>query len=181
MQYTFFYIKEGDNSLVIDANELFEIDKIDDDVVLDSASDLLLNINKTNNDYLYIKGECTARIKLLCDKCAEDYYDEFDIELDNIFHLGYLPDNDLNDIIIIDEKAHEFDLSEYFRESILLSVPFIKKCSENCKGMCSDCGANLNKKTCKCSQESEDTNEKAIDPRWAKLAEIAKKMKEENK
>ncbi len=176
-------LKEGDNSLTIDADELFEIDKIDDDIDLDSASDLSLNINRTSNDYLYVKGECSARLKLVCDKCAEDFYQEFDIELDSIFHLGYLEDNSLNDIIIVDEKSHELDLSDNFRESILVSVPFIKSCSENCKGICSDCGTNLNKNTCKCSHEddSDKTSEKAIDPRWAKLAEISKKMKEEEK
>ena len=179
-------LKEGSNSLVIDADELFEIDKIDkDSITLDSVSDLSLNINRTNNDYLYVKGECTAKLKLICDKCAEYYFKEFDLELDDIFHLGYLPDNSLNDIIIIDEKAQVLDLSEIFREAILVSVPFIKKCSENCKGMCSDCGVNLNKNDCTCSskqnsdKDNEETNGKSIDPRWAKLAELSKKMKKE--
>jgi len=170
-------LKEGDNNLTIDAEKLFEIDKLDEDIELDSVSDLSLNINKTSNDYLYVKGECTAKLKLACDKCAENFYQEFDIELDYIFHLGFLDDNSLNDIIIIDEKSQELDLSENFRESILISVPFIKKCSDDCKGVCSDCGTNLNKKTCECSQEQD--SEKSIDPRWVKLAELSKKMKEE--
>ncbi|MBR3961677.1 MAG: DUF177 domain-containing protein, partial [Clostridia bacterium] len=38
-------------------------------------------------------------------------------------------------------------------------------CSEDCRGLCSNCGANLNGGDCGC-------NVKQIDPRLAKLAEL---------
>ena len=43
-------------------------------------------------------------------------------------------------------------------------------CSEDCKGLCQHCGADLNEGDCGCSQEN-------IDPRWAALVDIIEKDK----
>ena len=45
-------------------------------------------------------------------------------------------------------------------------------CKEDCKGLCQECGANLNRETCSCSQIANDEDE--IDPRFAKLKDIFK-------
>lgn len=41
------------------------------------------------------------------------------------------------------------------RESLLLELPSITHCSEDCKGLCPVCGANLNEGPCKCSEKEE--------------------------
>ena len=40
-------------------------------------------------------------------------------------------------------------------------------CSEDCKGLCSTCGADLNEGECGCSKGN-------IDPRWSQLLDIMK-------
>ena len=56
------------------------------------------------------------------------------------------------------------------RRSILFSLPMKVVCSEDCKGLCQHCGADLNEGDCGCSQEN-------IDPRWAALVDIMEKDK----
>ena len=51
----------------------------------------------------------------------------------------------------LEVEADEFaDLTEELRECIILSFPSNPLCSEDCKGLCPHCGADLNKGPCHC-------------------------------
>ncbi len=52
-------------------------------------------------------------------------------------------------------------------ERIQMAVPMKPLCSEDCKGLCVQCGQDLNVATCPC-------NEKTIDPRWEALQKLKK-------
>ncbi|MBN1225748.1 MAG: DUF177 domain-containing protein, partial [Deltaproteobacteria bacterium] len=65
-------------------------------------------------------------------------------------------------------KEGIIDLTEVVREQILLAVPMIPICKEDCKGLCPYCGQNLNQCKCVCAG-------KTIDPRWSKLQNLVSK------
>ncbi len=92
-----------------------------------------------------------------------------------LFGVVYVFSQNLDDtIIFIDNSEHIVEFDDYCRESIILSISDYSVCDENCKGICFECGTNLNKEECKCSRK------KSIDPRLQKLAEIADKMRKDN-
>jgi len=62
-------------------------------------------------------------------------------------------------------------LEDVLKEQILLAVPIRVLCSEDCLGLCPQCGQNRNVSPCNCV-------EKITDPRWAALAEIKEKLKQ---
>ena len=75
----------------------------------------------------------------------------------------------------IDTEVYEnqqIDLTQSVRDGILLAVPVICLCKENCKGICSQCGKNLNQGFCKC------TNESFVDPRLEALKVFKNKFVE---
>ena len=53
------------------------------------------------------------------------------------------------------------DLEPLARDAVLLGLPLAPLCSEDCRGLCPTCGANLNLERCACEAPS--------DPRWAAL------------
>jgi uncharacterized protein len=57
------------------------------------------------------------------------------------------------------------DLDPIVREQVLLALPMNAVCREDCKGLCAQCGQNLNEKQCGCEQ-------KVSDPRLAPLMNI---------
>lgn len=59
------------------------------------------------------------------------------------------------------------DLTYPLREQIVVSMPIRPLCRPDCKGLCSQCGANLNLGPCDCSEDS-------IDPRLAALKSLLK-------
>ena len=62
------------------------------------------------------------------------------------------------------------DIDDIVANNFLMNVEGKYLCSENCKGLCQHCGADLNEGDCGCSQEN-------IDPRWAALVDIMEKDK----
>lgn len=113
----------------------------------------------------------TGRIKLAgtraCTRCLTDIPTELDFE----FAADFTPASDdgpvevevaLDDLdeSVLSEDA--IDLAEVVREQILLELPDWPLCREDCKGLCSKCGADKNLIDCSCS-ESE------VDPRWEAL------------
>jgi DUF177 domain-containing protein len=126
---------------------------------------------KREGQKLKVDGRLETRIHVECDRCLELI--EFPIESE--FRLEYvtpqeyarleaaeLSDEDL-DLSVFDGDV--VDIDQIVEEQLLLAAPSQVLCQENCKGLCSECGANLNLGECGC-QKSE------IDPRWAELKKL---------
>lgn len=69
------------------------------------------------------------------------------------------------DVVLLDPGAKHLDLKERLREAVLLELPVRLYCREDCKGLCSHCGHNLNTGPCACVPEQ-------ADPRWAALGKL---------
>jgi uncharacterized protein len=55
------------------------------------------------------------------------------------------------------------------KEQILLALPVKQVCQPSCKGLCPQCGKNLNVESCDCVTSMPD-------PRWSALEDIRKKL-----
>ena len=66
-------------------------------------------------------------------------------------------------VSVFDGQA--IDVDEMVKEQILLAVPTRMLCREDCKGICPECGTDLNVGECKCVKDD-------IDPRWAALKNL---------
>jgi uncharacterized protein len=60
----------------------------------------------------------------------------------------------------------QLDLQAWARDSLALALPAQIVCSEDCLGLCPECGENLN------TAAPGHAHERAPDPRWAKLGEL---------
>ena len=75
---------------------------------------------------------------------------------------------------LVDEDLYEgkeIDLTPAVREQILLQIPSSPLCKDDCLGLCSRCGKDLNEGDCGCDRA-------AMDPRWAALKGIQLEKKE---
>ncbi len=66
-----------------------------------------------------------------------------------------------DDLLVLSPSQHEVDLSPWIRETVVLNEPMIVLCSESCRGLCPECGANRNREAC--------NHGEASDPRWDAL------------
>lgn len=50
----------------------------------------------------------------------------------------------------IDENQELLEVDEELREELLLALPMNPLCSADCRGLCPECGCDLNEKECSC-------------------------------
>jgi uncharacterized protein len=79
-----------------------------------------------------------------------------------------ISEKDIEKEIYEDERI---DLHGPIRDQILLEVPLILLCQENCKGLCPECGSDKNTDPCECEKYGE------IDPRFSVLQKLKDKLK----
>lgn len=114
-------------------------------------------------------------IKVGCSRCLE----KFDYLIMESCHLTLFPDEGEGGTeTAIEEEAVDksfyygdsLNLEEILREETALSLPFNPTCREECKGLCSSCGKNLNEGDCTC-------HEKVVDIRFELLKEFKTQKK----
>ncbi len=76
-----------------------------------------------------------------------------------------------SDIDVEYYTENKIDLSQPVYDQIMLSLPLVNLCGENCRGLCSQCGADLNKGKCACAGQD------SVDPRLAILKTLKNKIK----
>lgn len=134
--------------------------------------DFVFNCFLTGNRYkVQANGDIGGMIKMICDRCNIEY----DKRLYAKFNLTYLPMEfcpsekeehrlTAKDLDISYYKDDKIEIHEIIREQIYLMIPIKSLCKEDCKGLCSGCGVNLNYERCNCKEQ--------IDERWEKLREF---------
>jgi uncharacterized protein len=116
-------------------------------------------------DRIYqVTGQIEVEAKALCSRCLS----ATPISLNFVFSLKY------SDIVsesgeedIIPFFGDEIDLYPKILEEIVLNWPSQILCSSDCRGLCPNCGANMNTTDCKCKTDN-------IDPRFAVLKQLLK-------
>lgn len=99
-----------------------------------------------------------------CDRCLTET--EKTVKQEFIHTLALSAENEESDDIIV-VTGYALDLFSLVRDDILLELPIKHLCSDDCLGLCPQCGQNLNEGKCNCKKE-------AVDPRMAVLDELLK-------
>lgn len=98
-----------------------------------------------------------AALRCQCSRCLKPLVYPVNIEFIEREFIVDLPDRDIEpgeSIQYINEN-NEIVLDDMIREEILLHFPAAAVCSESCRGLCDQCGADLNEKTCECTHKTE--------------------------
>ena len=165
--------------MVIDLSEI--IRDIDAKIILDNDIDVestefmgeMFTFEKpmhikgtiTNNTKsLEFTGKVEGEMQVLCARCRKALTVPVNFDISEVIMQDNGEEID-EDVLVI--SGEEIDIYDVILNSFLMNVDGKYLCSEDCKGLCSKCGADLNLGECGC--ENDD-----IDPRWAKLAEIMK-------
>ncbi len=114
--------------------------------------------------------QASCNMRQECDRCMN----EFDKTLETDFRLTYFFDksetgNEQDDVHYINSEIDLIDFTDDTVQYLNLAVPMKTLCSEDCRGLCSGCGKNLNEEKCVCSGD-------VINPAWEKLLKLKGKL-----
>ncbi|MDX2183026.1 MAG: DUF177 domain-containing protein [Gemmatimonadaceae bacterium] len=113
---------------------------------------------------LYFSGQLTGEATAECRRCLADARVPVTDDVHLVFAEAGTEGADDPDVYPLDAQSGSLDLRPAVREQWLLAAPAYALCREDCKGLCSTCGADLNAGPCSC--------QKAPDPRWAALSKL---------
>ena len=165
----------GLNFDLLEDKEHFEINQ--SDCALTDGVKVCGKLTKIEREVCFA-GYVEAPLLVTCTRCLN----LFSLQVKNKVQAHFVPrakqsspgsEVEISETDIEEEVYEEGRIELYgpIRDQILLEVPLILLCQENCKGICPECGIDRNSDPCACEKYGE------IDPRFAVLQKLKDKLK----
>jgi uncharacterized protein len=103
-----------------------------------------------------VSGLVRARWVGECRRCATPLHGSLEVPVKERYLEGAPEDDEAYPL-----EGEQIDLGPMVRDAVVLELPLAPLCSEDCKGLCGQCGEDLNEGDCGCGDP--------VDPRWARL------------
>ena len=134
---------------------------------------LSIKIIKSGSE-IYINGKIGCGIELQCSRCLTP----FEYKIDSPLNIIFRPAGELDkegcyelqkeDLDIAFYRDNLLEIDDIINEQLALNIPMKPLCIDECRGICPECGSDLNKMLCKC-------RDKDIDERFKILERLIKK------
>jgi uncharacterized protein len=122
---------------------------------------LVFDVHKDQTRYRLV-GTIETTLEMACGRCLEP----FRLPVSVGFDLQYLPQTENrgegereveeDDLSTAYYQGEHINLGDLVREQLYLTLPMKPLCRADCRGLCPECGANLNATTCGCVPRWED-------------------------
>ena len=130
-----------------------------------------LDVTKTKGA-LTVEGKVRAEFSTPCSRCLKPVRKTVDRTFKNSYLLLSVSESEEGNESEITDLTSDYiasdviETDDFFIEQIALEAPDRELCTDNCKGLCTKCGTDLNEGSCQCKPEDK------IDPRFAKLKDF---------
>ena len=133
----------------------------------------VIKLHNTGKKAFSLETQIELTMLIPCDRCLEDVKYNMNIAINKEIDMNESEDGK-TELLEYQNYVNDdncLDVEKMVYKEILVHLPMKVLCSENCRGICNRCGANLNSQTCDC-----DTIE--LDPRMSKIRDIFNNFKE---
>ncbi len=122
-----------------------------------------------------LTGTVETKVEVACARCLEPVLQDVKRAFELLYRpLGSDAGKEEMSVTAADAEIGYYEgdglqLEDTLREQVLLALPLRALCREDCKGLCPQCGTNLNNSQCSCAEPLQD-------PRWDVLKDIRGKL-----
>ncbi len=166
-----FFSNEGKQETMTVVSDLERFESKLGSFLITEKAPFELHLENQEGKNLLINGETDVTVNTVCDRCLTDVPTSIHITIDETLDLetmGVTEDEEDGPAWLEDSNL---DLDKLVYDEILVNWPTKVLCREDCKGICSKCGKNLNLGTCSCDRS-------VPDPRMAAIQDIFNQFKE---
>ena len=141
-------------------NYTFEIPQFDfeGDIIKSIGSCEVIGVILSDSDMLILSAKIKANLEMICSRCLDTFIYPIDIDIEERFTTNSESQDD-EAVIVLDDVL---DITEIVETSIISTLPIKRICKDDCKGLCQECGCNLNLNTCSCNKEDVDIRFEAL-------------------
>jgi uncharacterized metal-binding protein YceD (DUF177 family) len=112
-----------------------------------------------------VSGEVDVPVAGSCARCLEPIEDTLELDVQELFaYAGSTTEATSEEDEVRRVEGEHIDLEPMVRDLVVLSLPLAPTCTEDCAGLCVDCGQRLD------DLPADHTHEQ-LDPRWAGLVQ----------
>ena len=107
------------------------------------------------DDNIYVTADIETKILVECGRCITP----FAVDIATTFELLFSIGSESSEESEADERYYDgetLDISEDVRQALVLEIPAWPLCSEACRGLCPQCGTDLNISECSCKPTDEE-------------------------
>lgn len=110
------------------------------------------------HDMVEVDGRVETTVRLACSRCLKDFEASLSIpfaltfsrEMPEVSEEGEEVELSAEEMGLISFEGEEIDLRSSLQEQVVIALPLRPLCREVCKGLCPECGADLNERECEC-------------------------------
>ena len=112
-----------------------------------------------------VTGDAVVPVAGSCARCLEPFEDTLDLHVQELYaYAGSTTEATSEEDEVRRIDGDFLDLEPLLRDTVVLNLPLAPVCTEDCAGLCVDCGARLD-------DLPADHGHEVVDPRWAALTE----------
>ncbi|GAA0078022.1 DUF177 domain-containing protein [Clostridium sp. CTA-5] len=116
------------------------------DIITPISDCEVVGVIKSDKDILIMEAKAIVTLEMICSRCLDTFIYPIDIDIEERFtNNNELQSEEI--IIVLDDVL---DITEIVENNIISTLPIKRLCKDDCKGLCQECGANLNKESCSC-------------------------------
>lgn len=119
------------------------------DIIKYIGSCEVVGVISAESDILILSAKIKANLEMICSRCLDTFIYPIDIDIEERFTTNSKSEDD-EAIVVLDDVL---DITEIVETSIISTLPIKRVCKDDCKGLCQECGCNLNFNTCSCNKE----------------------------
>lgn len=132
------------------------------EVVFVQALDISLKARRFD-EMIVVEGVVSTVVRLQCCRCLKEFEQPLKVDF-SVTYARHLPHPEeggeeeevelqAEDLGLLSFDGDEIDLSESIQEQVVMALPVKPLCREACRGLCSQCGADLNDGDCGCREQ----------------------------
>jgi uncharacterized protein len=126
-------------------------------VTLASPLDVDLTARQVG-DGVFVRGRLRTMVRQACRRCLSTVEQPVDDVVDMLFDtLGEDEEEAEGEVYPLPARGDTLDLRDAVREQLLLRAPEFVLCREECRGLCPQCGTDLNQGECDCAPEKAES------------------------
>ena len=112
--------------------------------------------------HIRVSGDVKTSVMICCSRCLAEYESQISSYFTIIFRKGIVDPGFTEDETELSEddlissvySGDEIDLTHDIEEQVAMAIPLKPLCKESCKGLCPECGVDLNKSSCTCTEKA---------------------------
>lgn len=104
-----------------------------------------------NGEGIVVTGNLTAETEVACSRCLKKFLYTVDVKF-----AEYYKKQPEDGVYLY--TGEQIELDQMLQDNIVINLPTKQLCKEDCKGLCSKCGCDLNEGNCSCEDDIDETN-----------------------